>query len=145
MTTRHARISDSRDLQILYAQLNPDDPPVEPGLFSQQLESILSRDDISILVAEENDRVIGTCTVSIIPNLTRGMRPYALIENVVTLQEARRTGAGRAVMAQAVTLAEEKDCYKIMLLTGRKDEYVHAFYQSLGFSGDSKQAYQMRL
>jgi len=35
-------------------------------------------------------------------------------------------------------------CYKVMLLTGRKDEAISRFYESAGFDRPAKQAFVAR-
>jgi hypothetical protein len=37
--------------------------------------------------------------------------------------------------------AWSQGCYKVMLMTGRKDEATFRFYESAGFSRDGKQAF----
>ena len=49
-------------------------------------------------IADHDGRASATCTLVIVPNLTRGGHPYALVENVVTRCELRSRGYGRAVL-----------------------------------------------
>ena len=79
------------------------------------------------------------------PNLTRNQRPYALIENVVTHRDYRRRGFGKVVIDKAINYAKEKDCYKIMLLSDSSRTEAHRFYESLGFDGNAKAGFLMRL
>jgi GNAT superfamily N-acetyltransferase len=53
-------------------------------------------------------------------------------------------GWGRAVLAEALAFAWSENCYKVMLLTGRKDEGVLNFYKSSGFNSDEKRAFIAR-
>jgi GNAT superfamily N-acetyltransferase len=76
--------------------------------------------------------------LQVVPNLTRGARPYGLIENVVTRQDKRGQGYGSAVLKAALDLAWEKGCYKVMMLTGRKDAKVFGFYEKAGFKAGVK-------
>jgi GNAT superfamily N-acetyltransferase len=85
--------------------------------------------------------LVSSCTLSVIPNLTRGCRPYGVIENVVTHPQYRRQGLGRAVLQHALNDAWLARCYKVMLLTGRKDEGIYMFYESAGFDREAKQAF----
>ena len=89
----------------------------------------------------EGDRLVGSCTLTIVPNLTRSCRPYGVIENVVTHPEFRGWGHGKAILAEALRHAWAQRCYKVMLLTGRKDEATLRFYEAAGFDRHQKQAF----
>ena len=84
-------------------------------------------------VAEVDDQLVSSCTLTIIPNLTHGARPYGLIENVVTHAGYRRQGLGQAVLQHALGVAWEANCYEVMLLTGAKQPEVLRFYEAAGF------------
>ncbi|MGA2107163.1 MAG: GNAT family N-acetyltransferase [Syntrophorhabdales bacterium] len=85
--------------------------------------------------------LVASCVLSIVPNLTRGCRPYGLVENVVTHGDHRRKGCGKAVLKAALTYAWDRNCYKVMLLSGRMNEGVYRFYESAGFDRHAKQAF----
>ena len=87
-----------------------------------------------------DDRV-ASCTLSVIPNLTRGYRPYGLIGDVVTHGDYQRKGYGRALVDFTLQYAWNKNCYKLMLLTGRKNKGPYRFYESAGFDRHGKQAF----
>ena len=53
----------------------------------------------------------------------------------------RRRGLGAAVIQAALAHAWSHDCYKVMLMTGRKGEATRLFYQSVGFDADAKKAF----
>ena len=82
-------------------------------------------------------------TLHVLPNMTHGGRPYALVENVVTLATHRQRGFGRRVMEAIAQAAWAQDCYKIMLLTGRQNR-AKGFYQSLGYDPDEKYGMVLR-
>lgn len=86
-----------------------------------------------MLVARLGRAVVGTCTLTIVPGLTRGGRSYAIIENVVTDATQRRRGVGRALLDAALGRAWEAGCYKATLATGSKREETLRFYESAGF------------
>ncbi len=73
------------------------------------------------------------------------MRPYALIENVVTHPEYRRMGHGTAVLQAAMQAARDHGCYKVMLLTGSKRPSTLRFYESVGFNANEKAGFHTRL
>ncbi len=121
-------------LMNLYKQLNVDDEEIRDKAYLSNLWSeIINDPNLYYLVAEQDGILVSSCTVAIIKNLTRGGRPYALIENVITHKDYRKCGYGKTVIEKAIQLAKDKNCYKVMLLTGRKDEGVMSFYESCGF------------
>ena len=77
----------------------------------------------------------------IIPNLTRNVRPYAFIENVVTHSDYRKRGYATACLNYARDIAKKENCYKMMLLTGSKDESTLNFYKQAGYNSADKTAF----
>ena len=90
---------------------------------------------------ELNERIVSSCVCVIIPNLTRNVRPYAFVENVVTHQEYRGRGYGSACLDYAREIAKENHCYKMMLLTGSKRESTLNFYKNAGYNSGDKTAF----
>ncbi len=84
---------------------------------------------------------MASCVCVIIPNLTRNVRPYAFIENVVTHGDYRRKGYAAACLDYAKQIAERNNCYKIMLLTGAKEAGTLDFYQKAGYNSSDKTAF----
>lgn len=121
------------DLLALYGELHPDDPPPDHDLARRSWQAIEAQNGRTILVAESAFAVVGTVDCMVLPNLTRGGRPFMLIENVVVSGSARRSGVGAALMDAAATLAAAVDCYKIQLMSRADRQAAHAFYESRGF------------
>lgn len=136
---RKIREDELPGLLALYRHLHPGDPGLEITADVERLWGRIFTDSrLHYFVAEAGGHIVSTCTITIIPNLTRGARPYGLIENVVTHPDFRRQGIGTRVLQAALELAWEQDCYKVMLLTGRKDDATLRFYQKAGFEGGVK-------
>ena len=98
-----------------------------------------------LIVCEEDGRIVSSCVCVVIPNLTRNVRPYALIENVVTHPDYRKRGLASACLEYARQIAQKENCYKIMLLTGAKDEATLHFYRQAGFNSSEKTAFIQRM
>ncbi|WP_287190061.1 GNAT family N-acetyltransferase [Mesorhizobium sp.] len=96
-----------------------------------------------VLGGWHDDQIVASCTLVVIPNLTRGGMSYALIENVVTAAFHRKRGFGRALLERAVSIAWEHGCYKVMLLTGSTEPATLAFYRGVGFE-QNKTGFQTR-
>ncbi|WP_127534049.1 GNAT family N-acetyltransferase [Paenibacillus kobensis] len=130
----------------LYTHLNPNDAPVERGeRLDAQWERMVANPDLEIWVADEGGDLVASCSLVLVDNLTRGARPYALIENVVTRADRRRLGYGHAVLKAAIESARERGCYKVMLMTSSKQESVLSFYEGAGFLKGYKTGFYMQL
>lgn len=134
--------SDLTDLLELYEHLHRKDEPLPPlADIKSHWAAILANPDLLYFGKFAGDALVSSCTLSLIPNLTRGCRPYGIIENVVTHARHRKKGYGRAVLQHALEFAWTRKCYKVMLLTGRKEEQVYRFYESVGFDRYAKQGF----
>ena len=144
MIVREINNSDFDDLQVLYSELSSEKSNTSSDDMRRHFQDNISNQNVKYFVAENNGKLIATCYVFIIPNLTRGLRNIAYIENVVTRQEYRRKGAGQAVMEMAIRFAKESNCYKVVLQSGNARKEAHMFYEKLGFDGNSKKAFEIR-
>ncbi len=117
----------------LYAELHPSDLPPSMQAALDVWRSIESQAGRTVLVAESAGTVVGTLDCAVLPNLTRGARPFALVENVVVTATHRRSGVGSALLEAAVSVARQAGCYKIQLLSRAERHVAHAFYESFGF------------
>jgi N-acetylglutamate synthase-like GNAT family acetyltransferase len=141
---REARAEDLEDVRRLYRQLHPADPVLRDGTDAAVFEQILESPGLHIFLLEQDDRVVATAYLNVIPNLTRSNSPYAVVENVVVESSLRGTGLGKQLMAGTLAAAWAAGCYKVMLLTGSHTPSTHAFYQACGFSRDEKTGYLAR-
>jgi len=118
-----------------------DDPHPLKEIIERIWDEIKSNPNLIYFGGFNDGRLLSSCTLSIIPNLTRACRPYGLIENVVTHIDFRRKGYGKRVLSKALEYYWNRNCYKVMLLSGRKDEGTFRFYESVGFDRTAKQAF----
>lgn len=130
------------ELLALYAHLHAsDDPLPDRSSVEAVWQELLSNPRYAYFGGYVDGTLVSSCTITVIPNLTRACRPYGVIENVVTHSNHRNRGYGKAVLAHALSHAWSVGCYKVMLLTGRKDEATFRFYESAGFDRHDKQAF----
>jgi GNAT superfamily N-acetyltransferase len=136
--------SELDDLLELYTHhlFSTPDYPLPPRADVQSIwDNIFDNQMLHYFVVEYEGRVVSTCTLTIIPNLTRGARPYGLIENVVTHKDFRGQGFGKALLRHTLNFAWQKNCYKVMLLSGSHRQAAHRLYESVGFSKEGKIGY----
>ena len=141
---RPAVLDDLPGILALYQHLHPDDPELDLVSARSVWSSLLSCGLTTVFVADVAGALVSSCTLAIIPNLSRGARPYGVIENVVTQSDHRRTGLGRTVLHIALDTAWKADCYKVMLATGSSKESTLRFYESAGFHRGGKTYFEVR-
>ena len=100
--------------------------------------------DITYYVALDNEEVIGSCFITIIPNLSKGIRAFGIIENVITDKKYRGKGIGKKLMNMAIEKAKKEKCYKVQLMSNVKRIDAHKFYEKIGFDGASKKGFEIR-
>ena len=138
---REAVKEDLDELLNLYLFLHEKNIPKNSEYLENTWKTIIEDINHHIVIKEINGKIVSSCVCVIVPNLTRNTRPYALIENVVTNEEHRRKGYATACLQYAKEIAIENNCYKIMLLTGAKNESTLFFYKNAGYSDEDKTAF----
>ncbi len=141
-----AIMGDLPELLMLYRDLNPSDPLLTVNTALEgHWQAILANPDLYYVVARSDQQLVSTCALTLVPNLTRSARPYGLIENVVTHPEYRKRGIGTQVLEYALGIAWDRGCYKVMLMTGSKNEATLRFYEGAGFVRGEKTGFVARL
>lgn len=141
LTLRYAVKSDLENLLRLYTQLHDNHFPKIDGRIEDIWCKITDDKNYYIVLGCEGERAVSSCVINIIPNLTHSQRPYAVIENVVTDVSRRHRGYATAVLDFAGKKAVANGCYKIMLMTGSKDESTLNFYRKAGYNSEDKTAF----
>lgn len=138
---REACEKDLREILELYLDLHERAVPEKSEQLRRTWEKIMSDEDHHLIVYDLNGKIVSSCVCVVIPNLTRGVRPYAFVENMVTHHDHRGKGYATACLNYAKELAKKEKCYKIMLLTGSKSSKTLAFYQNAGYNSTDKTAF----
>lgn len=125
-------------LLSLYKHLHFNDVAADDKELETVWQSILDDKNIYVLCIRDGDKLVSSCTLTVIKNLTRGAKPYGVIENVVTHCDYRNRGYGTKVLSSAVDIAKERNCYKLLLMTSRKEESTLRFYEQAGFDSKAK-------
>ena len=142
-----ARLAQPADLASLLelfrvAEVSASAEPIERA--EQIWLEMLSHQGVAVFVSAIDARIVATCMLITAPNILRAGRRHGFLENVVTHPEFRGRGRGRAVVDAALAAAWSKDCYHVLLQSGRKDPRVHRFYQRCGFEPGLRIGYVAR-
>lgn len=138
---REVKKTELNQLLELYLHLHEDTIPEMTEHLKHVWDSICSDPNHHIIVKEIDGAIVASAVCVIIPNLTRNVRPYAFIENVVTHADYRKKGYATECLNYAKELAKKENCYKMMLLTGSKTEATLHFYENAGYNRTDKTAF----
>jgi len=134
LTIRSATANDLPALLSLLAQMHGEEATSQ---VTAELEAVaaevLSSPSRTLLVAERMEEIVGTLDLIVVPNLTRGGKPWAAIENVVVDSSQRRQGIGGALVDVAVDIARDRGCYKLQLVSHKRRDAAHALYRHAHF------------
>lgn len=138
---REVKEDELNELLELYLHLHEKSMPKMSEHLDKTWKTIMQDENHHIIVKVADDKIVSSCVCVIIPNLTRNVRPYAFIENVVTHADYRGKGYATECLDYAREIAEKANCYKMMLLTGSKTESTLRFYQNAGYNSTDKTAF----
>ncbi len=138
---------DAGDMAELIRQLSPAEVSVTEKMVDAiraKIAAIAQLSHMKIFGYEQDGRIVGTCTLGRIEGLSKGCRPFAVIENVVVLDSVRGQGIGKQLVRHAMAQAEDWNCYKVILETGTQDEWKLRFYEACGLTRGGKTAFMKR-
>lgn len=138
---REAQITDLDDLLMLYSVLYGSSVLKRDKEMDKIWSHMLTDKYYHIIVAEEDGKIVSTCTCVIIQNITFEHKPYAIIDNIVTQSEYRAQGLATACLQEAKRFAENAGCFKITLSTSSRLPSTHKFYEKLGYNKEGLTAF----
>ena len=86
-----------------------------------------------LVVAQQDDQVVGTLQLSFIPGLSRSGSWRGQIEAVRIAAHLRGSGAGQQMFAWAIEQCRLRGCQLVQLTTDKQRPDAHRFYEKLGF------------
>jgi len=130
--------SDLSSLKFLLSQLRGYVPWEEDqeGKAQQILSDAILNPLRSILIAESEGEPVGTADLTIVENLTRGLKPWGVIENIVVDKHCRSAGIGRELLEAATSVAANHGCYKVELISAAHRVIAHKLYEQAGFDAE---------
>ena len=139
MSIRKARPSDLNDLLKLYDDLRGGlawvkKAPLHAGpAHKRALAQIIKDPRQHVLVAVDRKKVVGTCTLYILPRVYWSGHPYAILDSIVVGPGTQGKGVGSKLIKHAISLAKKAGCSQVNLTSNTQRTRAHRFYESLGF------------
>ena len=108
----------------------------------QELQQMVDSDVIRLLVARNDQAIMGTLTLALF-RIPTGVRAW--IEDVVVDEAARGQGIGEALNRRALDLAKECGARTVDLTSRPSREAANRLYQRMGFNPRETNVYRYSL
>ena len=131
MVIEKLKIKDIQGLLELYKELTPFENSLEKSI--EIYKDMLQDEQYLILVAKENNEVIGSVFGVCCKSLAVGGNPFLVVEDVIVKDNLRGKGIGRKLMKALDEFAKEKHCVYAILVSSDYRKKAHLFYENLGF------------
>ena len=112
----------------------PIDDPI-PGMVENHLRRFMTSDDGLVLVAQDNERVIGY-SLSEIKRITPGSKrgKYGYVDTMAITNSYRRAGIGDKMFAEVVKWFQSNDITRVEVQTASESVGANSFWQKQGFT-----------
>jgi N-acetylglutamate synthase-like GNAT family acetyltransferase len=138
VVVRTARPADAEAIQHLYRILTPN-PAI--CVLPERIAQVCADQNTELLAAEHEQVVQGTALLTLCIDVMFKEQPFAVVENIVVAPEYRGKGIGSALLARIESIALQRNCSKVMLLSSAARDEAHGFFQSLGYDGSAKRGF----
>lgn len=136
------RVADRRDVVAIVEMLADDHLGRKREVVSNPLpESYYAAFDVidrdpnnELIVALQDDRVVGTLQITYTPSLSYQGSWRATLESVRTAGDLRGKGIGSELVRWALSRAKERGCRMVQLSTDKSRVDAKRFYEKLGFT-----------
>jgi GNAT superfamily N-acetyltransferase len=142
---REAEYEDLDSMLELYLHLHETSVPKHDDNLEKMWDKMILDENYHIIVNEIDGKIVSSCVCIILPNITRNVRSFALVEYVVTHADFRGKGYATECLNYAKEIAKREKCYKIMLMTGSKKPETLRFYENAGYSSADKTGFNQSL
>ena len=105
-----------------------------PPQYYDAFQAIEQDPNNELLVANQNDEVVGVLHVTFTPYLTYQGAWRATTEGVRVARSVQAQGVGRSLVKEAVVRARSRGCHLVQLTTDKTREDAKVFYERLGFA-----------
>src|SRR5699024_1635463 len=104
-----------------------------PRAYYKAFHAIESQIGNQVILAVEDQTVLGCLQLTIIPGLSRQGMKRGQIEGVRVHQHYRGKEIGEKLVKKAIEIAKSEQCGLVQLTSDKKRDNAHHFYKNLGF------------
>lgn len=132
--TRNASEKDTGAILELLVELGRPTPinKSQKTRFEKMINSYISDKDKILLVACDDNKVIGIASVVLMDRLNQVTKEMYIPELIVSAKY-RGMGIGKRLINHCVRIANSNNCFRIRLESGYSRTSSHKFYRKIGF------------
>jgi ribosomal protein S18 acetylase RimI-like enzyme len=104
------------------------------GPYERAFEEISADSRQLLVVAVDEQEIVGTLQLTVIPGLSRRGARRAQIEGVRVSRRYRSRGLGAAMIQWAIRESAARQCVLVQLTSDKSRVDAHRFYERLGFA-----------
>lgn len=134
MEIRMLQQKDLEQMSVLYEELLHGEKMTMEHM-EKMFRKIQKRKDVTVLVAADGDRCMGTVTAVLCYGLDG---TFMVVENVVVSKACRRKGVGKSLFEKIDELAEQNNCGYTILVSSDFRKKAHKFYENMGYTDGVK-------
>ncbi|WP_297439243.1 GNAT family N-acetyltransferase [uncultured Clostridium sp.] len=134
MIIERLKIEDIPKLIKLYKELVNRETDLD--IACNKYNEILKDENQCILVAKENDEIIGTLMGVVCKSLALDGKPFLVVEDVIVNPNLRGKGIGKTLVEEIDKFAISKDCLYAIVVSSGFRKFSHIFYEKVGFDED---------
>ena len=132
MTIEKLKKEDIPQLLDLYKELVEYDNTVKQA--EKVYDKMLANDDYYLVVAKDNDKIVGTMLGVCCDDLAVMGRPFMVVESVIVSEKYRGQGIARKLSESLDDFAKEKKCSFSIIVSSGHRKTAHKFYESMGYT-----------
>lgn len=140
---RHMVVEDIFELSQLYRLFRDEESSIQcmQNIFAKMDKN----EDYYVLSAVKQDKLVGSISGVVCMDLYGDCRPYMVVENFVVAADSRRKGIGEKLFTSIETIAKERGCTQIILITDNDRKDAIQFYTKMGFDPNKNRGFKKLL
>jgi N-acetylglutamate synthase-like GNAT family acetyltransferase len=140
---REAERTDRDQIFRLYRMLVPNSTRM--NVLEEQIDKIRIDPNNFLLVYDEEGEILGTLTLNICLQALHGLRPYAVVENIIVHENHQSKYIGQKLLQYVEEYCKSIDCHRIMLLSNSVRLRAHQFFEREGYNGSISKGFKKYL
>ncbi len=131
---------DLNEVAILYESLMDKKSDIDDII--EKFSLMKKNDNYILIVAEENNKVVGTVMGVVCPTMLSNFNAFLVVESLIVDKNCRGKGVGKAMLLELETRAKSMNCSYLILVSGSHRKEAHKLYEAMGYAKDGAKGFR---